>query len=167
MRPTLGKPRDLEGPHSAPPSSRFAFRPPASSVAGQGSSFEHEVERESWELTRQRQWHYIQALLRRYLWLPGTPARTSRHDRRLAKTLFARGIPLCIVEAALLLATVRRTFRSKDALPLPPIRSMCYFLPVVDEVLHDPTQQDLEYVRYLEGKLTPLAEAKVRSMQSG
>lgn len=167
MRPMPGKPSNQGGSQSALRSNLFAFSPPASSVAGLGSSFEHEAERESWELTRQRQRHYVQALLRRYLWLPGTPPRTSRHDRRLAKTLFVRGIPLCIVEAALLLATARRTFRSKDALPLPPIRSMYYFLPVVEEVLHDPTQQDLEYVRYLERKLSPLAEAKATSMQSG
>ena len=31
---------------------------------------------------------YVRAVLARYLWLPDTPSQSSRHDRRLAHTLF-------------------------------------------------------------------------------
>jgi len=37
---------------------------------------------------------YVRAVLGRYLWLPDTPSQTSRHDRRLAATLYERGVPL-------------------------------------------------------------------------
>lgn len=39
-----------------------------------------------------------------------------------------------MVENALLLAAARRLFRPPDALPLPTIRSLAYFLPVLEEL---------------------------------
>jgi len=45
---------------------------------------------------------YIEAVLTTYSSLPGTPSRPSRHDRRLARDLCRRGIPLRIVRIALL-----------------------------------------------------------------
>ena len=45
------------------------------------------------------------------------------------------GIPLTTVETALLLASLRRANRRPDALPLGPIRSLHYFLPVIEELL--------------------------------
>jgi hypothetical protein len=69
---------------------------------------------------------YVEAVLDRYLWLPGTPMRASRQDRRLARGLYERGVPLAVVQAALLLGAARRTFRPPDALPLPPIRTLHY-----------------------------------------
>ena len=47
-------------------------------------------------------------------------------------------IPLTTVETAFLLASVRRAARRPDAIPLGPIRSLHYFLPVIEELLHTP-----------------------------
>ena len=99
---------------------------------------------------------YIEAVLATYNNLPGTPARPSRRDRQLARELCRRGVPLRTVRVALILATARRTLRSGP--PLPPVRTLHYFLPVIDEVLHQPP--DPGYVAYLDAKLKPLASKK-------
>lgn len=101
---------------------------------------------------------YLKAVLERYLWLPVTPAGVSRQDRRCARALYARRIPLEVVEGALLLAAVRRVFRPKDAPPLRPIAALHYFLPVVNEVLNQPLPPG--YLEYLIHKLRPLVEAE-------
>lgn len=97
---------------------------------------------------------YLKTVLDSYLALPDTPARVSRYDRRLALQLFDRGVPFATVEAALLLATARRLCRPLDAPPLTPIRSLHYFLPLIQEITHQPLPKD--YVRYLRHKLATL-----------
>ncbi len=67
---------------------------------------------------------YLEAVLETYSWLPGTPERPSRQDRRLARELCRRALPLRIVRAALILAAARRTIRSGP--PLPPVRTLHY-----------------------------------------
>ena len=99
---------------------------------------------------------YLEAVLSTYSALPGTPPRPSRQDRRLARDLCRRGVPLRSVRAALLLAAARRTLRSGP--PLPPVRTLHYFLPVIDEVLGQPPEP--EYVDYLAAKLKPFASQK-------
>jgi hypothetical protein len=99
---------------------------------------------------------YLEAVLATYTSLPGTPARPSRQDRRLARELCRRGVPLRVVRTALLLATARRTIRSGP--PLPPVRTLHYFLPAIDEVLHQPPEPG--YVEYLAAKLKPFASKK-------
>lgn len=95
----------------------------------------------------------IERLLRLYLALPHTPSRASRYDRRLALELRERQISWIMVETALLLATSRRCFRDPSLQPLPPIRSLHYFLPAIEEVLSMEIAPD--YVRYLKRKLSP------------
>lgn len=153
---------------SSPRVSRFAegdaSRPSASCVEGRASS----SIRSSASLNRSRVTDagriYVEAVLERYLWLPGTPMRTSRRDRQLAGCLYERGLPLAIIQAALLLGAARRAFRSESAPPLPPIRTLHYFLPIVDELLEQPV--DADYSEYLEKKLLPLADAKDRGRAS-
>jgi hypothetical protein len=101
---------------------------------------------------------YLEAVLDRYLWLPGTPTRASRADRRLARELYEHGVPLVVVQGALLLGVARRTFRPADASPLPPIRTLHYFLRVIEELQESPLPPD--YLQYLEGKLQPWADEK-------
>lgn len=103
---------------------------------------------------------YVRAVLARYLWLPDTPSQSSRHDRRLAQSLFERGVPLLVVEAALLLATTRRVMREPWLAPLPRVRSAHYYLPVVAEILDMPGEPDLDYLTCLLRRLRPLAELK-------
>ena len=65
-------------------------------------------------------------------------------------------LPTWAVRAALLLATARRTLRSGP--PLPPVRTLHYFLPVIDEVLAQPLEP--AYVEYLDDRLRPFASQK-------
>lgn len=93
------------------------------------------------------QQEYIQKVLTAYRQTPGTTGTIRRPDRLLAAQLYARGVPLHTVENALVLAASRRLLRPTDAPPLGTIRSLAYFLPVVDEVLALTVSPD--YFRYL------------------
>ena len=89
---------------------------------------------------------YVADLLHCYTLLPHTPDRPSRHDHRVASQLFDRQVPLDAVKTTFVLAISRRIFRSPDVPPLEPIRSLAYFLPVVNEVQKadlDPVYIDL------------------------
>lgn len=96
---------------------------------------------------------YIETVLNLYLSLPETPSRTSRYDRHLATQLCERKVSLETIEAAFLLASARRLFRDPASAPLQPIRSLHYFLPVIEEVSAGPLSPD--YVKYLRLKLAP------------
>jgi hypothetical protein len=90
---------------------------------------------------------YVRAVIDAYLRLPATPARARREDRRLAAELHARGVPFEAVEVAILLGAVRKARAPTEATPLPTIRSLHYFLPVIEEILRDPPPA--RYVDYL------------------
>jgi hypothetical protein len=96
---------------------------------------------------------YLEAVLGAYCSLPGAPQHPSRQDRHLARELCRRGVPLRVVRAALILATARRTLRSGPALPQ--VRTLHYFLPVIDEVLKQPLDSD--YFAYLAAKIKSFA----------
>lgn len=96
---------------------------------------------------------YVRTVLDMYLRTPNTvPPRTT--DRRLAVELFARCVPLTTIEAALLLATARRLCHSPNRPSLPAIRSLAYFLPVIEEILKQPLPPN--YVHYLRHKIFPV-----------
>jgi hypothetical protein len=97
---------------------------------------------------------YVKQAIALYCTTPGTLGRPRLEDRRLAAALYARGVSLSILEQAFTLAASRRCFRTPDAPPLAPIRSMHYFLPVIEEVLNRPL--DCAYVDYLKSKLKSL-----------
>jgi hypothetical protein len=105
---------------------------------------------------------YRQTLLNLYLRLPDTPHRASRHDGRLVQQLWEQQVPLATVETAFLLASVRRAARRPAAIPLGPIRSLHYFLPVIDELLHTPLHHGDAYLAYLRSKV-PLRSAAGRT----
>jgi hypothetical protein len=90
---------------------------------------------------------YIASVLNAYLQLPETPSKASFNDRQTAAMLHSRSVPLFAVESALLLASMRRLCRSSDLPPLSPIRSLAYFLPVIQEVQDNPISDD--YRQYL------------------
>jgi len=143
---------------------RHRSRPSASSVEGRASS----STRLPASLNRSRVTDagriYVEAVLERYLWLPGTPTRTSRRDRQLAGCLYERDVPLATTQSALLLGAARRAFRSESSSPLPRIRTLHYFLPIVDELLEQPVAA--HYSEYLEKRLLPLAEAKTEAARA-
>ena len=90
---------------------------------------------------------YIERILSAYRQTPGTTGRVRRPDRLLSAQLYARGVPLNTVENALVLAASRRLLRPAVAPPLGTIRSLAYFLPVINEVLELTVSPD--YFRYL------------------
>ena len=90
---------------------------------------------------------YVRRLLEAYRATPGTCGIVRRPDRLLAVQLYRRGVPLETVENALVLAAARRLARPADAPPLGIIRSLAYFSPVIEEVLH--LDVSPEYFRYL------------------
>ena len=101
---------------------------------------------------------YVRRLLEAYRTTPGTSGTVHRADRLLAARLHERGVPLEAVENAFVLAATRRMIRSADAAPLGTIRSLAYFLPVIEEVLSMRVSPD--YFRYLRSKLSRPAETR-------
>jgi hypothetical protein len=99
---------------------------------------------------------YIAAVLTLYLDLPDTPFRASAQDQWLARKLYEQAVPLSLVESALLLGSLRRLFRPADLPPLPPVRSLAYFQPVITELQQNPLP--VGYLDYLRLKLRKAAQ---------
>ena len=97
-------------------------------------------------------------MLRGPLGLPETPLRPSAQDRRCARELYDRSVPLSVIESAFLLASLRRLLRPADVPPLSPIRSLAYFQPVIAELLSNPAPEN--YLDYLRFKLHRIACGK-------
>jgi hypothetical protein len=110
---------------------------------------------------------FVRAVLARYLWLPDTPLVASRYDRRLANSLFERGVELLVVEAALLLVSARRALREPWLTPLPQVRSFAYYQPTIGELLGNSHSRlpDLDYLACLLRRLRPLAELKLARLR--
>jgi len=94
---------------------------------------------------------YVRQVLDAYRKTPGTMGTVRRPDRTVAAQLYQRGVALSVIENALVLAAVRRLIRPANTPPLGTVRSLAYFLPVIEEVL------DLKvspgYFQYLRHKL--------------
>jgi len=91
---------------------------------------------------------YVASVAALYAELPDTPLCASASDQWLARRLFDEGVPLRIVEMALLLGSLRRIARPTGAPALQPIRSLAYFRPVVDELQSQQVPDGyLEYLR--------------------
>jgi hypothetical protein len=78
---------------------------------------------------------YVRRVLDAYRRTPGTMGAVRRADRTLAAQLYQRGVSVQVIENALVLAATRRLMRPADAPPLGTVRSLAYFLPVIEEVL--------------------------------
>jgi len=78
---------------------------------------------------------YVRQVLDAYRQTPGTMGTVRRPDRMLAAQLYQRGVALSVIENALVLAAVRRLVRPANTPPLGTVRSLAYFLPVIEEVL--------------------------------
>ena len=101
---------------------------------------------------------YVRQVLEAYRKTPGTMGTVRRADRLLAAQLYQRGLSLRVIENALVLAATRRLVRPADAPRLGTIRSLAYFLPVIEEVQElrvSPT-----YFQYLRHKLQRIAPTR-------
>jgi hypothetical protein len=99
---------------------------------------------------------YVRQVLETYRKTPGTMGTVRRADRMLAAQLYQRGLSLKVIENALVLAATRRLIRPPDAPPLGTVRSLAYFLPVIEEVLEMRISPDyFEYLRYKLARTAP------------
>lgn len=97
---------------------------------------------------------YVEKVLELYCNTPGTTGHIRREDRQLARDLYRRGVSLRIIEQSMVLAAARRSFRAPGTPPLSPIRSLHYFIPVIEEVSANPPSK--EYTMYLKMKLAKI-----------
>ena len=104
------------------------------------------------------QQEYVRQILESYRKTPGTMGTVRRPDRVLAAQLYQRGVSADVIENAFVLAATRRLIRSTDASPLGTIRSLAYFLPVIEEVLS--LRVSPEYFQYLRYKLERTAQPR-------
>ena len=102
------------------------------------------------------QQEYIRRVLEAYRKTPGTMGTVRRPDRVLAAQLYQRGISVSVIENAFVLAVTRRLMRPAEAPPLGTIRSLAYFLPVIEELLELRVSPDyFRYLRYRLGRTAP------------
>ncbi len=87
-------------------------------------------------------------ILRLYTLLPDTPDRPRPSDRRLAAELERQRVPFDLIRAAFTLGIARRACSQRA---LPPIRSLHYFLPILEEIQLQPP--DPAYLQLLQRRL--------------
>jgi hypothetical protein len=98
-----------------------------------------------------------------YTDLPDTPLRPSPQDQALARRLHEQDVPLSLIESALLLASLRRLVRPAGLPPLPRIRSLAYFQPVITELQQQPLPE--RYLDYLRLKFQQTANSQPNDAQ--
>jgi len=99
---------------------------------------------------------YIRRVLEAYRKTPGTMGTIRRPDRVLAAQLYQRGVSVNVIENAFVLAATRRLVRPAGAAALGTIRSLAYFLPVIEEVLGMRVSPDyFQYLRYKLERVVP------------
>ncbi len=101
---------------------------------------------------------YIRQILDAYRKTPGTSGTVRHPDRVLAGQLYQRGVSVSVIENAFVLAATRRQVRPADAPSLGTIRSLAYFMPVIEEVLEMRVSPD--YFQYLRYKLERVASTR-------
>jgi hypothetical protein len=108
---------------------------------------------------------YLATVLRIYLEMPETPLRAGPSDRERAGDLYQRQVSLTIIESAFLLGSLRRLGRPPQSPRLSPIRSLAYFMPVIEELLANPFPEG--YLDYLRHKLRKLSAQTPQSDHTG
>ena len=101
---------------------------------------------------------YIRQVLEAYRKTQGTSGTVRRADRMLAAELYRRGVSSSVIENSFVLAAARRLVRPADAPPLGTIRSLAYFLPVIEEVLD--MRVSPEYFQHVRRKLERIARER-------
>lgn len=94
---------------------------------------------------------YVRCALACYRITPTTAGTLCSQDRLAAAQIWLEGVSIELLQAALILAAARRSFREATEPPLAPIRSLRYFLPLIEEIRATPIEPD--YIRHLEQNL--------------
>lgn len=81
---------------------------------------------------------YVIEVIRLYRATPTVVGSVRLADRVLARRLYDQGVPLYVIRNALVLGAARRVLHNGFSAPMPPVRSLHYFVPLVREVLDRP-----------------------------
>jgi hypothetical protein len=121
-------------------------------------------ERETYSETREPD-SYVVAIQKLYLSLGCTKAKFSAGDTRKAREFEQQGVPLEVVEDAMLMGACRKYSSWLEGRDSEPIGSLAYFENLVTEIQRKPLPQG--YTEYLRLKTMKLAEAWAEMNQSG
>jgi hypothetical protein len=92
---------------------------------------------------------YVREVLRLYRSTPGVHGHVRRADHDLAARLFDQGVPLYAVANAFLVGAARRVLHNGFSTPMPPVRSLHYFVALIHEMLERPLgYRDLDQLRH-------------------
>jgi hypothetical protein len=110
---------------------------------------------------------YVGSVRKRFMILGCTTGHFSPSDERLASSLEQKGIPLAVIEDAMLIGACRKYVSWLNSGPSAPIASLHYFEPIIEEVLERPFPTGYrDYMRLQVDKLARLhaqrAEGKGR-----
>ena len=81
---------------------------------------------------------HVREVLRHHRATSGVLGHVRRADRELAARLFDQGVPFYAVANAMLVAAARRVLHNGFSTPMPPIRFLHYFWPVIVEMIQRP-----------------------------
>jgi len=81
---------------------------------------------------------YVDEVLQLYRNTPTVLGHVRRADRALAQSLLRQGVPIYAVRNAFVIGSARRVLHNAFSTPIPPVRSLHYFLPIIREILDRP-----------------------------
>jgi hypothetical protein len=100
---------------------------------------------------------YVESVRKRFMTLGCTSARFSPSDERLAGSFEQKGIPLAVIEDAMLVGACRKYVSWLNSGPSAPISSLHYFEPIIEEVMERPFPTGYrDYMRLQMDKLARL-----------
>ncbi len=102
---------------------------------------------------------YVRCALACYQITPTTTGTLDHQDRLAAAQVYEENVSIELLQAALILAAARRSLPEDTEPQLTPIRSLRYFLPLIEEIKATPIEPD--YIRFLEQKLLSLQAPKL------
>jgi hypothetical protein len=108
---------------------------------------------------------YVESVRRFFLALGCGSGKFGAAEAAAAINMHRRGIPLTVIEQAMLMGACRKYTSWLQGRALEPIRSLSFFEPLIAEVQEKPLPPG--YSAYLSNKLKQLGEAWIESMESG
>jgi hypothetical protein len=107
---------------------------------------------------------YVGSVRKRFMTLGCATGRFSPPDEQLARDLEQKGIPLAVVEDAMLIGACRKYVSWLNSGPSAPIASLHYFEPIIEEVMERPFPTGYrDYMRLQVDKLARLHAERVTS----